>query len=280
MLKISIHRGGSSMKLRWVIWLTLLGWSWHLSADELVVLKADFRPRPPEMRYGNTPQSFAGPLVVILERACERAGCKIDWQDKPFPRSIRDLSLGRIHIVPRLIFNQQRQEIAKYIGPIAVRAKPIVFIAHSGKDLVHEEQLMTQRIGIKLGTYYSDFINYDNRLTRVTAADDANLAKMFVAERFDYLAVIDKRSAEAAFKEIDFSDYHYTSFAFPNRMPIYYGFSKTADHQEFVEKLQYQLEMMIQNGEIEAIYQQDPEVQAADAAERAAAQTPTVATTN
>ena len=70
----------------------------------VVVLKADFRPRPPEMRYGATSHSFTEPLVVILERACERAGCKIDWQDKPFPRSMRDLSLGRIHIVPRLIF--------------------------------------------------------------------------------------------------------------------------------------------------------------------------------
>ncbi|MCH1923506.1 transporter substrate-binding domain-containing protein [Shewanella sp. C32] len=259
MLKLSIHHGGDVMKLRWIIWLTLLGWSWQLSADELVVLKADFRPRPPEMRYGNTPQSFAGPLVVILERACERAGCKIEWQDKPFPRSMRDLSLGRIHIVPRLIFNQQRREIAQYIGPIAIKAKPIMFIGHLGKDIMHEEQLLEQRIGVKLGTYYSDFINYDNRLTRVAAADDANLAKMFAAGRFDYLAVLDKRSAEAAFKEIGFSDYHYTSFAFPNRMPIYYGFSKAADHQEFVGKLQYQLEMMITQGEIEAIYQQDNE---------------------
>ncbi|WP_417761904.1 substrate-binding periplasmic protein [Shewanella sp.] len=251
------------MKLKWFIWGTLLGLSWQLSAEELVVLKADFRPRPPEMRYGATSHSFTGPLVVILERACERAGCKIDWQDKPFPRSMRDLSLGRIHIVPRLIFNQERNEIAQYIGPIAIRANAILFIAHPGKDLVHEEQLLTQRIGLKLGTYYSDFINYDNRLTRVTAADDANLAKMFAAQRFDYLAVIDKNSAEAAFEEIGFHDYYYASFSYPNRMPIYYGFSRAADHQEFVGKLQYQLEMMIWRGEIDEIYRRDAEVPAA-----------------
>ena len=56
-----------------------------------------------------------------------------------------------------------------------------MFIAHLEQDIVHEEQLFMQRIGLKLGTYYSDFINHDNPLPRVNAADDANFAKMFVA---------------------------------------------------------------------------------------------------
>lgn len=244
------------------LWL-LLGLSWHLDAEERVVLNADFRPRPPEMRYGNTPSGFAGPLVTILERACERAGCKIDWQDKPFPRSMRDLRRGRTHIVPRLIFNQKRLAFSEYVGPIAIMPKPIVFIAHKGQDLADEETLLNSRLGVKLGTYYSDFINYDSRLLRITAADDENLVRMFAAKRFDYVAVIDKRSIEQAFKNIGYTDYHYSSFSYENRMPIYYGFSRKADHQDFLAKLQYQLEMMILRGEITDIYRQDAELLAA-----------------
>ena len=240
----------------------LLCLSWHLDAKELVVLKADFRPRPPEMRYGDTPSGFTGPLVTILERACERAGCKIDWQDKPFPRSMRDLRRGRTHIVPRLIFNQKRLAFSQYVGPIAIVPKPIVFVAHKGHDLADEATLLKSRLGVKLGTYYSDFINYDNRLLRVTAADDENLVRMFAAKRFDYIAVIDKSSIETAFKEIGYTDYHFSSFSYENRMPIYYGFSRAADNQEFLAMLQYQLEMMIMRGEITDIYRHDAELQA------------------
>ncbi|WP_241461063.1 substrate-binding periplasmic protein [Shewanella mangrovi] len=225
-----------------------------LLAAEPVVLHADFRPRPPEMRYGDTPGTFAGSLIDVLELACERAGCRIEWQDKPFPRSMRDLRLGRVDIVPRLIFNDTRTQIATFLGPIAVESKPIVFVCHKGTDLLEEQVLFHSQIGVKLGTYYSEFINHDNRLSRTTAADDENLVKMFAARRFDYIAVIDKRSIEKAFRDIGYTEYQYATFSYPNRMPIYYGFSRASTASEFAAKLQYQFEMMIMRGEIDEIF--------------------------
>ncbi|QSX32268.1 transporter substrate-binding domain-containing protein [Shewanella avicenniae] len=237
---------------RLLLWLMLLPFA--VLATELVVLKADFRPRPPEMRYGNTPGSFEGPLVELLETACERAGCKIEWQDKPFPRTMRDIRIGQTHIVPRLIYNKEREEFTSFIGPVAVEPKPILFVTHKNNDLLNEQQLFKSQLGVKLGTYYSEFINHDDRLSRTTAADDANLVKMFAAKRFDFIAVIDKLSIEKAFRDINYSDYQYATFYYPNKMPIYYGFSKVAGDQEFIAKLQHQFEMMILRGEINEIY--------------------------
>lgn len=224
------------------------------AAQSQVLLTADFRLRPPLMTYGKTPGTFSGDLVNILELACQRAGCELEWQEMPLQRSLHRLQSGEVHLVPRLIRNDEREHYTAFIGPVAVADNPIIFIKHKYAKLDTEQQLFAGTLGVKLGTYYSTLINDDPRLKKYQAADDTNLAKMFAANRFDYIAVIDKSSIEAAFQRLGFRDYDYAALHYANHVPVYFGFSKHADHQEFIGKLQQELQQMVTRGEIDRMF--------------------------
>ncbi|MFQ6370473.1 substrate-binding periplasmic protein [Shewanella sp. YIC-542] len=205
------------------------------------------------MVYDQTTHGFSGQLVTILELACKHAGCRIQWQEMPFQRSLYRLQTGAVHLVPRLYHTTEREAYVHYIGPVALENEPIFFITHKQVPLDTEQQLLSGTLGVKLGSYYSPFINHDPRLKKYPAADDINLAKMFIAGRFDYIAVLDKESIDAAFHQLGFSDYVYGGLTYDHNFPVYYGFSRHSSHGEFVGKLQRAIDRMIVSGEIHSL---------------------------
>ncbi|WP_242068326.1 hypothetical protein [Shewanella sp. DW31] len=67
------------------------------------VLRADFRHRPPEMVLDERTNTMTSPLKDILEEAAAKVGYRVEWSARPFARSIHELRVGTVDIVPRTI---------------------------------------------------------------------------------------------------------------------------------------------------------------------------------
>lgn len=225
-----------------------------LTYAESVVFQADFRPRPPEMTL--TGNSFKGPLKDILEEAVESLGHTIHWQKVPFPRSLIRLRRGNTDFVPRTIKTVEREQYIVYLGPIGFQQKDIVFIVRKGEEnlFTNYEGLYSVNIGIKRGTAYFERFDGDLKLNKVASHDDQNLARMFVANRFQTMAVLDKQSIEREFKKIGFTDYSYANYKFVQKIGNYYGMSKKSKHRGYYRQLNATLQAMAISGRVTEIY--------------------------
>jgi polar amino acid transport system substrate-binding protein len=112
---------------------------------------ADYRPRPPEMVVDAKTGHFSGPLIDVLDEAAHKIGYSITWRNAPFQRSFKELQLGSVDIVPRVILNEERKAFVAYLGPIGYQQKDIVFLVKKGhQSLINSyEDLKKITVGVK-----------------------------------------------------------------------------------------------------------------------------------
>lgn len=79
------------------------------------VLYAHFRHRPPEMIVDERNMTMSSPLKDIIEEAAEKIGYRIHWTISPFARSIHDLQVGKVDIVPRTIKTSERETLSVFL---------------------------------------------------------------------------------------------------------------------------------------------------------------------
>lgn len=219
------------------------------------VLEAHFRHRPPEMIVNN--KETSGPLKDILEEAARSIGYTVRWEIVPFARSLEYLKSGKVDIVPRTIKNKKRITFINYLGPINFQKKDILFLVKKGKKhlLNVYEDLYKLRIGVKRATAYFDKFNNDSKITKVESVDDSNMARMFVANRFDVMVILDKNAIEEALKKISYSDFEYTKYKYEQKIGNYYGMSKKSPNKTIYLLLNKQLKKMVSTGQIKRIYE-------------------------
>ncbi len=92
------------------------------------------------------------------------------------------------------------------------------------------DDLYKLKVGVKRGTAYFDKFNHDKKIKKAISLDDKNMAKMFAANRFDTMIILDKNSIETALKKISCTDYSYANYKYIQRIGIYYGMSKKSIH--------------------------------------------------
>ena len=241
------------MKYLLLLWLLLLAPASHAE----LLLRADYRERPPEMQaLDNEPN---GPLITILNTAAQRVGARIEWRYAPFVRSLEDLKAGRIDLVPRVLFTDERKAYVHFLPAIGTQRKSISFIVKPGREasLRNYADLRESVIGAKRGTAYFDDFDSDSLISKVLATDDHVLAGMFRAGRLDALAVLDREAIEAQFHKIGFSDYRYADYQYDQSIGNYYGASLRlyrGQKQEIYDRLAHELRRMRESGEIVAIY--------------------------
>lgn len=228
-------------------------------ADE-GTLKADFRPRPPEMYNDKKTGKPTGPLIDVLDEAAKAIGYRVAWRsDAQFPRSLEDLKTGATDLVPRFILTAERKQYAEYLGPISAETKRISFLVKKGReDLIQSyDDLKKITTGVKRGTVYFERFDQDSSLKerKKESSDDANLARMFIAGRFDAMIVLDKEPIEKTLKELQFADYAYARYAESVTLENYYGFSKKSPHFGIASKLNEVLANMAKSGRVRAIYE-------------------------
>ncbi|MBF8160406.1 substrate-binding periplasmic protein [Ectopseudomonas hydrolytica] len=221
------------------------------------VLRVDFRERPPEMRAVDGIPS--GPLISVLETAAQRIGVRLHWRQAPFLRSLDDLRSGRVDLVPRVLLTDQRREYIHFLPSIGNQQLNIRFVVHPGREagLKRYEDLHRLSVGVKRGTVYFEPFDSDERLARVYASDDAQLAAMFRAGRLDTIAVLDMMPMEAQFTALGFEDFSYAHYAHRQVLGNHFGASLKryrSDRRELYDRLAGELERMRDEGEVALIY--------------------------
>ncbi|MDV5863434.1 transporter substrate-binding domain-containing protein [Pseudomonas mendocina] len=221
------------------------------------VLRVDFRERTPEMRVVDGLPS--GPLVSVLETAAQRVGVELHWRQAPFLRSLDDLRSGRVDLVPRVLLTEQRREYIHFLPSIGNQQLNIRFVTRPGEEgrLSRYEDLYQLTLGVKRGTAYFEPFDSDEKLGRIYASDDAQLAAMFRAGRIDTIAVLDRIPMEAQFEAMGYRDYSYAHYGHQQVLGNHFGVSLKryqSDRRELYERLGAELARMREEGEIALIY--------------------------
>ncbi len=219
-------------------------------------LRADYRQRPPEMTIDETTGHFFGPLIDILEEAARKVGCQIKWRKAPFQRSYKELQLGFIDIVPRVILTEERKAFVAYLGPIGYQQKDIMFLVRKGQEnLINSyEDLRKVSVGTKRDTAYFERFKEDTSIIKVLSRDDKNMSKMFAAGRFDTMIVLDTRAIEKALSDINFTDYAYAHYRYVQKIGNYYGMSKKSPNIGIYQKINRALQELLKSGRVKEIY--------------------------
>lgn len=225
------------------------------AADD--VLRVDFRERPPEMRAVDGMPS--GPLISVLETAAHRLGIDLHWREAPFLRSLDDLRSGRVDLVPRALLTEQRREYIHFLPSIGNQQLNIRFVTRPGEEgrLSRYEDLYQLTLGVKRGTAYFEPFDSDEKLGRIYASDDAQLAAMFRAGRIDTIAVIDVLPMEAQFQAMNFRAYSYAHYAHQQVLGNHFGASLKRyqnDRRDLYDRLGAELQRMREEGEVALIY--------------------------
>lgn len=221
------------------------------------ILRADYRERPPEMQLVEGRPS--GALIQVLETAAQRLGARIEWRNAPFLRSLDDLKSGRIDLVPRVLFTQERKAYIHYLPAIGTQRKNIRFIVKPGDEarLRTYADLHEGVVGGKRGTVYFEPFDHDDSINKVLASDDNLLAGMFRAGRLDALVVLDAEAIEVQFKAMGFSDYRYADYQHEQLIGNYFGASLRlyqGEKKALYDQLAHILREMRDSGEIALIY--------------------------
>ncbi len=219
-------------------------------------LRADYRQRPPEMVIDEKTGRFSGPLIDILEEAARKIGHRIKWRKAPFQRNYKELKLGLVDVVPRVILTEERKAFVAYLGPIGYQRKDIVFLVRKGREglLKLYDDLHKIRVGTKRDTAYFKQFNEDKDINKILSLDDKNMAKMFAANRFDTMIILDVSAIEEALKDINFSDYSYANYRYVQKIGNYYGMSKKSPRIGLYEKLNAALLGLARSGRVKEIY--------------------------
>ncbi len=221
------------------------------------VLHADYRQRPPEMVIDEKTGHFSGPLIDILDEAASNIGYQVRWRDAPFSRSYKELQLGLVDVVPRVILNEERKAFVAYLGPIGYQQKDIVFLVRKGQESLINSYADLKEIivGTKRDTAYFKQFNEDKDINKTLSLDDTNMAKMFAANRFDAMIILDVSAIEKALEYINYSDYSYANYRYVQKIGNYYGMSKKSPRIGLYDKLNAALLELARSGRVTEIYE-------------------------
>ena len=219
------------------------------------VFKADFRQRPPLMVIDDN-SNLSGPLKTILEEAAGNIGYTVEWRIAPFKRSLGEVKVGSVDIVPRYRENTKRKSFTNYLGPIGYQVRETLFVVskNSGVAVKSYEDLQKYEIGVKRGTYYFKQFNDDNKINKREVIDDGQLVRMLKARRYDAVIVIDEAAFLDAAKTNIFSDWEYAEYKYSQKLPNYYGMSKNSPHADAYPALNKVLQEMTKTGRVAEIF--------------------------
>ena len=238
--------------------IPLLAWMMPEAAfSEEKVLLADYRPRPLEMVIDEKTGHFSGPLIDLLEEAARKVGSSIKWRQAPFQRSLKELELGLVDVVPRVVLDEERRAFVAYLGPIGYQQKDIVFLVRKGSEnlISSYEDFKKTTVGVKQDAFYFERFNSDTSIRKVISGlDDKVMANQFVAGRFDAMIVLDTEAIEKAMKDINFTDYSYANYRYVQKIGNYYGMSKKSPRIGEYKRLNAALLELVKSGQVKQIY--------------------------
>lgn len=244
------------MNLTQIFWIVLLGAGLAGGAvAEEKLLKADYRPRPPEMIVGEG-ENISGPLKDILDEAVARHGYRVEWRVVPFPKSLHDLEVGQVDIVPRVIRTLERDVFVQFLGPIGYQEKDIYFLVHKGQEgsIRTYEDLRSVVVGVKLKTAYFDPFDGDATIRKEASSDDSSLARMFIGGRFEAIAMLDRPAMEGVLAGLGFKDYAFADYHFQQKIGNFYGMSKKSPYAALFPDLNATLAEMSASGRVTELY--------------------------
>ena len=221
------------------------------------VLLADYRQRPPEMILDSKTGQGSGPLIEILEGTAGKIGYRVRWRSAPFQRSYKELQLGSVDIVPRVILTEERKAFVAFLGPIGYQKKDIVFLVRKGREglIKTYEDLSRLKVGTKRDTAYFKRFDGDKAINKILSLDDENMAKMFAANRFDTMIILDVPAIIKALRDIGFGDYAFANYRYVQKIGNYYGMSKKSRHIGIYPDLNAALLDLVESGRVQEIYQ-------------------------
>ncbi|RDH45358.1 substrate-binding periplasmic protein [Zooshikella ganghwensis] len=244
------------MKKIIVIFSALMMFSSLTYAAKIKVLRADFRERPPLMfQVGGKP---GGPLVDILNLIAKEGGYRISWRKSPFQRSIKDIKLGTVDIIPRVSLNEKRAKFLHFLGPVGYRLANTLFLTETQlkTKIASYNNLYGLVVGAKRGSFYFDEFNNDNSLNKKLYGHYSAMARALSSGEVNVLAVIesDRKMQEQEFGGAVGSQYVYADYVHVRKEPVYYALSKKSPYSGQKDTLNSILQSLIDSGKVKAIY--------------------------
>ncbi len=216
-------------------------------------LIVDFQTRPPHMIIkGDAP---FGPMVEILQEVTKKLGYTINWQFRPFEKSIEALKSGQTDMVPRVYRQKDLEAYADFIGPIADETKRVQFIIRTnGKQLKRYEDLKNITIAVKKKESYFERFDADESLHKVVAANEIEQIQLFKDGKVDVVAFCEDAIVTDAIKALQLEAYQIAPFVHEQVVGVYYAMSKQSPFIQLAEPIQQEIMHLKKSGGIQKIY--------------------------
>ena len=166
-----------------------------VSAQESIIIKSDFRSRPPEIIIKNGLPT--GPIIKLVEILFHQQKLDIQWREAPWARSLKDAEVGKTDLLVRHSMNPQREQ---YLLPILLgyETRNVHYVvSHKFADKINQlKEMKGLRIGALRYSFYSENANkiiLNNTLILVT--DLKQLIEMLKRNRIDIILTYDEHWA-------------------------------------------------------------------------------------
>ncbi|MGI0117445.1 substrate-binding periplasmic protein [Zooshikella sp. RANM57] len=244
------------MKKIIVVLSALLMFSELTHAAKIKVLRADFRERPPLMFLVNGKPG--GPLVDVLNLVAKEGGYRISWRKSPFQRSIKDIKLGSVDIIPRVSLNEEREKFLHFLGPVGYRLANTLFLTEAAlkAKISSYNNLYSLVVGAKRGSFYFEEFNNDDSLNKKLYGHYSAMARALSSGEVNVLAVIesDRKMQEQELGGAMGSQYVYADYVHVRKEPVYFALSKKSPYANQKDALNSTIQSLISSGQIKAIY--------------------------
>jgi polar amino acid transport system substrate-binding protein len=229
----------------------------QIHACELTVPWEEWVP----YQYKDPKGQLAGLDIELVNLVAETAKCKINYVERPWARTLREIASGATHMTPGASINEERQAFAHFSQPY--REEVVVLIVRKNESSKFALTKLADMIGLnfRLGTtrdYYHGE-DYDalskntdfTRLVQEVSVTEQNFHKL-KGKRIDGF-LVDPVVAKRLAKQLDMGDQIETHPLPIVRDNIYFMFSKASTTQETVEKFNAALQKIKESGQHQAI---------------------------
>ena len=226
-----------------------------VNSQEPIIIKSDFRSRPPEIIINNGLPT--GPIIKLVEVLFHQQKVDIQWRKAPWARSLKDAEFGKTDLLVRHSMNPQREQ---YLLPILLGYETrnvhyVILDEHTEKfNLLKEIKGLS--IGALRYSFYSESakeILANNSITLVNEL--SQLIKMVNKNRIDIILAYDEHweviSKDYKGKLVELS--HFKEEFINGR---YLSISKKSFAKQYYTQLNCRIFKMRKNGDLSAIFTQ------------------------
>jgi len=205
---------------------------------------------------------WSGLSIEIAQALLMEAGCKPIYKPLPFPRALKDLKKGKIHLMLNLTATDERREFTHFIGPQLDETVVLVIRKDSTASIssLGDLKKLPKSIGVERGKVYG------KAFEEMRSTDEEFREKLEEVTEVNLLELMLEKGRISGFLgygynvfyrlKTDPSYVNFTVHPHPiNQDWVHFGFSKNSVPSDKLRYLQEAYERLHKNGTFEEIKQ-------------------------